>query len=116
MTVNPSGWKPSPPVAAASEGATATGNRALMLEEPLIFEIGDNHSTGVDFDDPPRNGEGDHAQHGGGVGATGRSKADAPEIDGEVHLRDASHLAPGDIVRVTIEDADDHDLFGVPLD
>ncbi|WP_076071455.1 30S ribosomal protein S12 methylthiotransferase RimO [Sphingomonas montana] len=48
-------------------------------------------------------------------GATGRSKADAPEIDGEVHLRDAGHLAQGDIVRVEIEDADDHDLFGVPL-
>lgn len=47
-------------------------------------------------------------------GATGRSQADAPEIDGEVHLRDAAHLAPGDIVRVTVEDADDHDLFGVP--
>ena len=48
-------------------------------------------------------------------GATGRSKADAPEIDGEVHLRDAGHLKQGDIVRVEIEDADEHDLFGVPL-
>jgi ribosomal protein S12 methylthiotransferase len=46
-------------------------------------------------------------------GATGRSKADAPEIDGEVHLRDAAGLKPGDVVRVAIEDADDHDLFGV---
>jgi ribosomal protein S12 methylthiotransferase len=51
----------------------------------------------------------------GDDGATGRSHADAPEIDGEVHLRDAGHLAPGDIVRATIEDADEHDLFGVPL-
>ncbi|WBO21082.1 30S ribosomal protein S12 methylthiotransferase RimO [Sphingomonas abietis] len=50
-----------------------------------------------------------------GEGATGRSQADAPEIDGEVHLRDAGHLAAGDIVPVTIEDADEHDLFGVPL-
>ena len=47
-------------------------------------------------------------------GATGRSRADAPEIDGEVHLRDAGTLAPGDIVPVLIEDADEHDLFGVP--
>jgi ribosomal protein S12 methylthiotransferase len=47
-------------------------------------------------------------------GATGRSKADAPEIDGEVHLRDAAHLNPGDIIRVLVEDADEHDLFGVP--
>ena len=49
-----------------------------------------------------------------GIGATGRSKADAPEIDGEVHLRDAGHLNPGDIVSVRVEDSDEHDLFGVP--
>ena len=47
-------------------------------------------------------------------GATGRSKADAPEIDGEVHLRDAGHFAPGDVVSVKVEDSDEHDLFGVP--
>jgi ribosomal protein S12 methylthiotransferase len=46
-------------------------------------------------------------------GATGRSKADAPEIDGEVHLRDAGNLTPGDIVTVRIEDSDEHDLYGV---
>ncbi len=48
-------------------------------------------------------------------GASGRSKYDAPEIDGEVHLRDASGVAVGDIVRVRIEDSDDADLFGVPV-
>ena len=48
-------------------------------------------------------------------GATGRSKADAPEIDGEVHLRDAGGLVPGAIASVRVEDADEHDLFGVPL-
>ena len=48
-------------------------------------------------------------------GATGRSKADAPEIDGEVHLRDAGHLSVGDIVAIEVEDADAHDLFGVPI-
>lgn len=47
-------------------------------------------------------------------GATGRSQADAPEIDGEVFLRDAAHLKVGDIVPVAIEDADEHDLYGVP--
>ncbi len=46
-------------------------------------------------------------------GASGRSKADAPEIDGQVHLRDAHGLGAGDIVRVVIEDADDYDLMGV---
>ena len=50
----------------------------------------------------------------GEEGATGRSYADAPEIDGEVFLRDAAHLSVGEIVPVVIEDADDHDLYGVP--
>jgi len=49
-------------------------------------------------------------------GATGRSKADAPDIDGEVHLRDAGGLKPGDIVSVRIEDSDEHDLYGVPME
>ena len=48
-------------------------------------------------------------------GASGRSKYDAPEIDGQVHLRDAGGLKPGDIARVRIEDADETDLFGVPV-
>ena len=49
----------------------------------------------------------------GDIGATGRSQADAPEIDGAVYLRDVpAGLAPGDIVNVLIEDADAHDLFG----
>jgi ribosomal protein S12 methylthiotransferase len=52
------------------------------------------------------------AEHGG---ATGRSKADAPEIDGEVHLRDAGSLKPGEVVSVEVEDSDEHDLFGVPV-
>ncbi|MBS0482661.1 MAG: 30S ribosomal protein S12 methylthiotransferase RimO [Proteobacteria bacterium] len=49
----------------------------------------------------------------GDQGATGRSQADAPEIDGAVYLRDVpATLQPGDVVQVTIEDADAHDLFG----
>lgn len=50
----------------------------------------------------------------GDIGATGRSQADAPEIDGAVYLRNVPEsLQPGDIVEATIEDADAHDLFGV---
>ncbi len=49
-------------------------------------------------------------------GATGRSKADAPEIDGEVHLRDAGGLSAGDIVSVRVEDTDEHDLYAVPIE
>lgn len=50
----------------------------------------------------------------GDVGATGRSQADAPEIDGAVYLRNVpAGLAPGSFVDVLVEDADAHDLFGV---
>ena len=51
----------------------------------------------------------------GDIGATGRSQADAPEIDGAVYLRNVpASLNQGDFVEVEIEDADAHDLFGVP--
>ena len=54
------------------------------------------------------------ADEDGDIGATGRSEADAPQIDGAVFLRNVpASLAPGDIVNVHIEDADAHDLFGV---
>ena len=54
------------------------------------------------------------ADEDGDIGATGRSQADAPEIDGAVYLRDVpAGTAPGQIVSVRIEDADEHDLFGV---
>ena len=50
----------------------------------------------------------------GDIGATGRSQADAPEIDGAVYLRNVPEsLRAGDFVQVEIEDADAHDLFGV---
>ena len=44
-------------------------------------------------------------------GAIARSHADAPEIDGLVHIRDGAHLQAGMITRVTIERSDDHDLY-----
>jgi ribosomal protein S12 methylthiotransferase len=50
----------------------------------------------------------------GDLGATARSQADAPEIDGNVFLRNVPpDLVPGDVVAVMIEDADAPDLFGV---
>lgn len=45
-------------------------------------------------------------------GAIGRSYADAPEIDGLVHVRTGGAGAAGDLVRVHIEAADDYDLHG----
>ncbi|HEV8408103.1 MAG TPA: aminomethyl-transferring glycine dehydrogenase subunit GcvPB [Sphingomicrobium sp.] len=56
MTLNPSGWRPSSPANDQGEVHTVTGNRALMLEEPLIFEIGSSEQTGVDFESSPGTG------------------------------------------------------------
>jgi ribosomal protein S12 methylthiotransferase len=46
-------------------------------------------------------------------GAVARSHADAPEIDGVVHIEGNSGLAAGDLANVHITDSDQHDLFGV---
>ena len=51
MTINKSGWRPEMGEAGGSEAATFTGNRALMLEEPLLFEIGTADRCGVDIED-----------------------------------------------------------------
>ena len=54
MSINPAGWRPERPETAANAApATVTGNRALMLEEPLIFEVGSTLTTGVDLAEPP---------------------------------------------------------------
>ncbi len=44
-------------------------------------------------------------------GATGRSFADAPEIDGLVYLNGETGLKPGDMVKVRIDEADEYDLW-----
>jgi len=50
----------------------------------------------------------------GDIGATARSQADAPEIDGAVYLRNVpASLQVGDFADVLVEDADAHDLYGV---
>ena len=48
---NASGWRPKMGSAQGSAPATASGDRALMLEEPLIFELGRPGTCGVDIDD-----------------------------------------------------------------
>ena len=46
-------------------------------------------------------------------GATCRTKADAPEIDGNLFIDEGFEgLTPGDIVRVTVDEASDYDLWG----
>jgi ribosomal protein S12 methylthiotransferase len=45
--------------------------------------------------------------------ATCRTKADAPEIDGNLFLDEGTEaLSVGDIVRVTVDEADEYDLWG----
>jgi glycine dehydrogenase subunit 2 len=51
MSMNREG-RPTRPEEAEGAAETWTGNRALMLEEPLLFEIGDTQTTGIDFEDP----------------------------------------------------------------
>jgi ribosomal protein S12 methylthiotransferase len=48
----------------------------------------------------------------GPKGAIGRSKADAPEIDGLVQVKSAKPLTVGEIVKVKITNADEYDLSG----
>jgi ribosomal protein S12 methylthiotransferase len=48
----------------------------------------------------------------GARGAVGRSSADAPEIDGVVHIKKARGLNPGDFVQVRVTRSDAHDLHG----
>ena len=65
-TINASGWRPDR--GANDTGVvppTTTGNRALMLEEALIFEIGDTSTCGVDFPPIPA-----HAARLGGLERT----------------------------------------------
>jgi ribosomal protein S12 methylthiotransferase len=50
----------------------------------------------------------------GGV-AKGRSRADAPDIDGAVHVASRRPLRPGEIVTVKIERADAYDLHGTAV-
>ena len=76
---------------------------ARISAEKLAAKVGSTLDVLIDAVDPESGG------------ATGRSKADAPEIDGEVHLRDATHLKAGDIVSVRVEDSDAHDLYGVAV-
>lgn len=48
-------------------------------------------------------------------GAVARSQADAPEIDGLVHIPDGEHLQIGEFARVRVTDCDVHDLYAETL-
>lgn len=44
-------------------------------------------------------------------GSTGRTQADAPEIDGVVHLPEVTEFQPGELVEAEITGADEYDLW-----
>jgi ribosomal protein S12 methylthiotransferase len=50
----------------------------------------------------------------GGKGVA-RSSADAPEIDGIVHVAGAARLKPGEISEVQVNRSDAHDLWAAPV-
>jgi glycine dehydrogenase subunit 2 len=66
MSMNAEG-RPTQPIAGAQRPAVATftGNRALMLEEPLLFECGATDVTGVDLEPVPA-----HVSRLGGLART----------------------------------------------
>jgi len=85
VTVNPSGWRPAAPESADKQAAeTVTGNRALMLEEPLIFEIDRGETTGVDFAPLP---------HAGGAGG-GPTPSPSRKREGEDMLAGLERKRP----------------------
>jgi ribosomal protein S12 methylthiotransferase len=51
----------------------------------------------------------------GGKRAIARSSADAPEIDGVVHVEHPGALKPGQFATVQIKRSDAHDLWAVPV-
>ncbi|HZH09652.1 MAG TPA: 30S ribosomal protein S12 methylthiotransferase RimO [Microvirga sp.] len=51
----------------------------------------------------------------GATVATGRTKYDAPEIDGVVYVASKTPLKPGEIVNVKIESSDEYDLHGTAV-
>src|SRR4051812_39777639 len=70
--------RPTMGIAAETNGATFTGNRALQQQEPLLFEIGRAETTGVDLDEPvafePRLGG---LERKGEIGLPGLSEPEA---------------------------------------
>ncbi len=75
--------------------------QAEISEEKLAAKVGSVQEVLIDLVD--------------GELAIGRSKADAPEIDGTVQIQDGAEagLRPGDLVQVRIMGSDEHDLYGL---
>jgi len=72
---NPSGWRPELGEAGqfGDEPMTESGDKGLMLEEPLIFELGAEGKCGVDMDEP---------ETGPGPALSGFLRTEAPDLPG----------------------------------
>ncbi len=71
--------------------------QALISRDQLAKKVGKQIEVLVDSVD--------------GSQAVARSWADAPEIDGQVHISNAAKLQAGDSLTVTVSSSDDYDLF-----
>src|SRR4051794_41734484 len=84
MSMNREGRPTRPEAAGEGPPLTFTGNRALMLEEPLLFEMDEAAGCGVDFKTlaPPLQGRG---QGRGGlcVDTSGSSTSPLPTLSPE---------------------------------
>ena len=91
---------------------TTLGRR--LMRDWVTHRIADEYAMTTDWDNRWRTG--------GTVdevveeGAVARSRCDAPEIDGQVFIDGATHLSPGDLVQVEIEEADEYDVWGRLID
>ena len=83
MSMNREGRATRPEAAGSSEGPpTWTGNKGLQLEEPLLFELGDMETTGVDVDPLDSHGDAGPDRLGGlsrkrPIGLAGLSEPEA---------------------------------------
>ena len=93
--------------ATAGEGEAGAAEPYLDAQDDLSDTGYDDYATGS----APESGPYD-IDEVDEEGAIGRSYADAPEIDGNVFLNGETGLKPGDLVDVTIEHADEYDLWG----
>ena len=69
-------------------------------------------ATGVEIEMAGSDGNFQQIDEVGPTVAKGRSRADAPEIDGAVYLSSRRPLKVGEIVTAKIERADEYDLHG----
>ena len=89
----------APRPAAARAGASSRRRAQAISAARLVAKVGTRQQVIVDSIDAD--------------GATCRTMADAPEIDGNLFIDEGFEaLTPGDIVTVTVDEASDYDLWG----